>query len=457
MIDFDKYAKYSKPGPRYTSYPTAVEFGSDFTEDSYKKALKRSEIAQQKLPLSLYIHLPFCRSACYFCGCNVIYTSKEEKKARYIQYLKKELALLKESIDTKRPVVQFHFGGGTPTFFNAQELQSVCELVQAVFTNFTADCEISCEVDPRYFSYKQMQVLKSFGFNRLSFGVQDFEAQVQAAINRKQSFEIVQSAVNLARDFGISSINFDLIFGLPFQNRKSFQRTLDSVLKLEPSRLAIFNYAHVPWLKKTMRKIDGSTLPPPQEKLHILQESITKLASNGYEMIGMDHFAKKDDELYKAKITNSLRRNFQGYTTKGFSQTIGIGVTSISEGLDYYAQNFKELSLYESALDSGLLPTERGVELSKDDRLRKGVIMELMNNLRLDFAKFEYEFGICFHEYFADELDNLKPFVDVGLVQKDKTGLSTSPTGAMLIRNIAMLFDSYLHKNRGKETFSKTI
>ncbi|MDD7567178.1 MAG: coproporphyrinogen III oxidase, partial [Helicobacter sp.] len=231
----------------------------------------------------------------------------------------------------------------------------------------------------------------------------------------------------------------------------------DSVLKLEPSRLAIFNYAHVPWLKKTMRKIDGSTLPPPQEKLHILQESITKLASNGYEMIGMDHFAKKDDELYKAKITNSLRRNFQGYTTKGFSQTIGIGVTSISEGLDYYAQNFKELSLYESALDRGLLPTERGVELSKDDRLRKGVIMELMNNLRLDFAKFEYEFGICFHEYFADELDNLKPFVDVGLVQKDKTGLSTSPTGAMLIRNIAMLFDSYLHKNRGKETFSKTI
>ncbi|WP_066386917.1 oxygen-independent coproporphyrinogen III oxidase [Helicobacter himalayensis] len=455
MIDFQKYVRYSKPGPRYTSYPTAVEFSNAFESSAYKEALKRADLT--KIPLSLYTHLPFCRSACYFCGCNVIYTSKEEKKPRYIEYLKKELALLKQSFDTTREVVQFHFGGGTPTFFNAKELESVIKALCECFPNFAKDCEISCEIDPRYFDIEQMRVLKAYGFSRLSFGVQDFEECVQDAIHRKQSFKIVKNAIELARSFGIKSINFDLIYGLPFQSLQSFERTLDSVLELSPERLAVFNYAHVPWLKKTMRKIDETTLPRPQEKLQILQNSIEKLTKNGYEMIGMDHFAKKDDELYLAKARKQLRRNFQGYTTKGFSQTIGVGVTSISEGIDYYAQNFKDLSLYENALDNGILPTERGIRLSKEDILRKSVIMELMNNLSLNFASIESAFGIDFKTHFAKELSELKPFEKANLLKVNSEGIFTTPTGGMLIRNIAMLFDAYLYKNVGKDTFSKTI
>lgn len=456
MIDFEKIAKYSKAGPRYTSYPTANEFHSGFSHLDYQKAL--SESNSSSLPLSLYLHLPFCRSACYFCGCNVIYTSKEENKALYIPYLRKELEILSQFLDTKREVIQLHFGGGTPTFFNANELKEVIALLREFFPNFSPQAEISCEIDPRFFTQEQMQVLKEGGFNRVSFGVQDFDPQVQKAIHRIQSVELVAEAVQIARSFGINSINFDLIYGLPYQNLQTFSETLNKVVSLSPDRLAIFNYAHVPWMKKTMRKIDETTLPSPKEKLKILEFMISFLSNNGYELIGMDHFAKRDDELYRAKAQGELRRNFQGYTTKGFSQTVGIGLTSISEGLNYYTQNYKDLCEYQKALDEGILPTSKGIWLNEEDRLRKEVIMQIMNNLYLDFSKIEKQFGIDFKAHFGNALKALKPYEEIGLVELGENHLKATPTGGMLIRNIAMEFDGFLAQSPiGENKFSKTL
>ncbi|WP_205426621.1 oxygen-independent coproporphyrinogen III oxidase [Helicobacter suis] len=452
-LDFQKFASYSQPGPRYTSYPTAVEFGPHFQEADLIEAFQRSD---SQIPLSLYFHLPFCKSACYFCACSVIYTSSQAKKERYITYLQKELDLLKQYLDTKREVVQLHFGGGTPTFFNATQLEIIIQSIYSLFSNFSSKAELSCEIDPRHFTFEQMQVLKNQGFNRLSFGIQDFDPVVQRAVNRLQSFELVQEKVQWARDCGIHSINFDLIYGLPFQSIQSFEQTLLKVLKLNPDRLAVFNYAHVPWIKHTM-KIDPKTLPSPEQKLELLQFLIAFLKDHGYEMIGMDHFAKKDNELYKALQNKELRRNFQGYTTQKFSQTIGVGVTSIGEGLDYYTQNFKDLKHYEQALDNRHLPVERGIVLSAEDRLRKEVIMHLMNNLEIDFASIEKAFHIDFKVHFKEALKMLKPYEQDGLLTLSDTGLKTSATGAMLVRNIAMVFDSYLKTHQGEKRFSQTL
>lgn len=452
-IDFKKFAAYSKPGPRYTSYPTAIEFSEKYTLDSYLKDL-RDDIN----PLSLYVHLPFCRSACYFCGCNVIYTSKEENKILYLEYLKKELALLKQTMNTKKPVYQLHFGGGTPTFFNAKELEILITLLKETFPNFSNDAEIACEVDPRFFTVEQMQVLKNGGFNRLSFGIQDFNENVQHAIHRIQPFSLVENSVNIARNFGVTSINFDLIYGLPFQSLETFENTLESAIKLNPDRFAIFNYAHVPWLKKTMRKIDETTLPTPEDKLKILEFSIQFLQNKGYKMIGMDHFAKSDDELFKSIQKRQLRRNFQGYSTKGGTQTIGIGLTSIGEGSDYYAQNFKTMPEYQNAIDNGNLPFQKGIKLNADDKLRKAVIMQLMSNFKLDFQEVEAQFNINFLNYFSKELDTLKSLESAGLITLSEKQIQVSQTGALLIRNIAMPFDAYLKNFKiNQKVFSKTI
>ncbi|TLD85030.1 oxygen-independent coproporphyrinogen III oxidase [Helicobacter sp. MIT 11-5569] len=453
MIDFKKFSTYSKPGPRYTSYPTAIEFSENYTLESYLKDLK-----EDSSPLSLYVHLPFCRSACYFCGCNVIYTSKEENKTLYLEYLKKELALLKEAMDTQKPIYQLHFGGGTPTFFNAKELEILITLLKETFSNFAEDAEIACEIDPRFFNAEQMQALKNGGFNRLSFGIQDFDNAVQTAIHRIQPFSLVQDSITIARDFGIASINFDLIYGLPFQSLETFKQTLELALELNPDRFAIFNYAHVPWIKKTMRKIDETTLPTPEEKLKILEWSIQFLQNNGYKMIGMDHFAKPDDELFKSIQKGQLRRNFQGYSTKGGTQTIGIGLTSIGEGSDYYAQNFKTIKDYQNALDNNTLPFHKGIKLNTDDIIRKTVIMQLMSNFKLDFKAIESRFNLDFKTYFAEALYELQPLEDVGLITINNDGIAVSQTGALLIRNIAMPFDAYLkHINTNQKVFSKTI
>ncbi len=455
MIDFEKFSKYSKPGPRYTSYPTAVEFNEKFDFNSYVKELERQD---KNRALSLYFHLPFCRSACYFCGCNVVYTSKEEKKERYIDYLEKEIEILSKFLDTKREVIQLHFGGGTPTFFNEEQLERVLDIIYSHFSNFSKEAEISCEIDPRFLTKEQMALLAKRGFNRISFGVQDFDFKVQEAVHRIQSFEVTKNAVDLAREYGMESVNIDLIYGLPYQSLDSFKKTLDDVLKLNPDRLAVFNYAHVPWMKKTMRKIDETTLPKPSVKLEILKYTIDFFTSNGYKMIGMDHFAKPDDELFKAIEKGELHRNFQGYTTKGGADLIGIGLTSIGEGEDYYVQNHKEMREYEAALDRGELPVYRGIKLNRDDLIRKAVIMELMANFKLNISKIEKDFSINFKEYFKDALKELEEFEKEDLVSINDKEIRVSETGTMLIRNIVMPFDAYLKKiPEKKRVFSKTV
>ena len=455
MIDFNKFTKYSKPGPRYTSYPTAVEFNEKFDYKALEEEFKNQDSSR---PLSLYCHLPFCRSACYFCGCNVVYTSKEDKKARYIEYIKKELDILQKHLDTKREVIQMHFGGGTPTFFTPKQLKKVCDAIGQKFENFAEDAEISCEIDPRFFTKEHMNVLKDAGFNRISFGVQDFNSKVQEAVHRIQSFEVTKNAIDIARGGGVKSVNIDLIYGLPYQSIDTFKDTLSKALSLDADRYAVFNYAHVPWLMKTMRKIDETTLPHPSIKLEILKYTIDFFENNGYKMVGMDHFAKPNDELFLAIEKGELHRNFQGYTTKGGADLIGIGLTSIGEGKDYYVQNHKSMNSYEKAIDEGILPVARGIKLSDDDVLRKYVIMELMSNFKLDIKRVEKEFKITFKEYFKDALNQLQEFVDEELITIDDDFIKVSPTGVMLIRNISMPFDAYLKKiPEEKRRFSKTV
>jgi oxygen-independent coproporphyrinogen-3 oxidase len=454
-IDFEQFVKYSKPGPRYTSYPTALEF-KEVKEQFYIDNIKNSP---KDKPLSLYLHLPFCKSACYFCGCNVIYTSKDEKKTRYIEYLKKELSLLSKHLDTNRLVTQMHFGGGTPTYFTPIQLDEISKLLKEYFPNFSDDAEISCEIDPRYFNSEHMQMLSANGFTRISFGVQDFDDKVQLAIQRVQSFELTKNAIKIARDAGIKSINIDLIYGLPYQTSESFANTLEKVMELDPDRLAIFNYAHVPWMKKTMRKIDETTLPKAVEKLEILKQTIDYLTKqNEYMMVGMDHFAKKDDELFTAISKGELHRNFQGYTTKGGSQLIGIGVTSIGNGVDYFSQNYKTLKEYEEALDSGRLPIYKGVSLSDDDIIRQNVIMELMSNFKVNIKRFEKKHKIDFNNYFKESICKLNEFEKEGILSISKDEIKVFATGTMLIRNIAMAFDAYLKNiSKDEKKFSKTI
>jgi len=455
MLDFAKFTKYSKPGPRYTSYPTALEFKDDFRYDEY---INKLESQDSKRPLSLYFHLPFCKNACYFCGCNVVFTSKEDKMVRYIDYLKRELKILSQHLDVKRKVIQMHFGGGTPTFFSAAQLDEIISEIKSYFPNFVKDAEISCEIDPRHINEEQMKVMAFHGFNRVSFGIQDFNEKVQVAVHRVQPYNVTKDAMDLARKYNMHSVNVDLIYGLPFQTLETFKETLTLALTLNPDRFAVFNYAHVPWLKKTMRKIDETTLPRPDEKLQIMQYTIDFLTKNGYRMIGMDHFAKPKDELFKAIEKGELHRNFQGYTTKGGADLIGVGLTSIGEGVDYYAQNFKDMPSYEAAIDTQKLPFERGVSLNEDDIIRQYVIMKLMSNFKLDIKRFEKLYNVNFKEYFADAIEALKPFVDDGLITLSNKKIECSETGTLLIRNIAMPFDAYMKKHASSnKTFSKTV
>ena len=376
----------------------------------------------------------------------------------YIEYLKKELNILKNHLNTKRLVTQMHFGGGTPTFFSPEQLEEVIIAIKEIFPNFSTNAEVSCEVDPRHFTVEHMNVLKAGGCNRLSFGVQDLDETVQKTIHRIQPFELTQNVIKIAREAGIHSVNTDLIYGLPHQTRESFKKTLEKMITLDTDRFAVFNYAHVPWLMKTMRKFDETTFPKPEVKLEMLKDTIDFFTSNGYKMVGMDHFAKPEDELFKAIEKGELHRNFQGYTTKGGADLIGIGLTSIGNGVDYYAQNFKELEPWENAIDNGDLPVFKGYRLSDDDQLRQFVIMELMSNFSLNITRVEKEFGINFKEYFDDALKALQEFIEADLIEIKDDKIEVSQTGTMLIRNICMPFDAYLNKiPEDKRRFSKTI
>ncbi|HHJ11884.1 MAG TPA: oxygen-independent coproporphyrinogen III oxidase [Chromatiales bacterium] len=456
-IEFDEalIRKYDKAGPRYTSYPTAVQFREDFDADRYA-AIARDTNASGR-PLSLYFHIPFCDTVCYYCACNKIVTKDRSRAAPYLQRLFREMALQAELFDDRRTVDQLHWGGGTPTFISHDEMRALMQRTRELFRLHEDDSgEYSIEIDPREVGPDTIALLRELGFNRMSLGVQDFDPEVQKAVNRIQSREQTFRVIEQARAEGFRSVSIDLIYGLPHQNRARFLRTLDEVLAVRPDRLSIFNYAHMPTLFKPQRRISEADLPSPQEKLAILQASIEHLTDAGYVYIGMDHFALPDDELARAQREGSLYRNFQGYSTHADCDLVGLGVTSIGMVGNCYAQNQRRAEDYYAAVDAGRLPVFRGIELSDDDRLRRAVITQLICNFQLDEAEFGREWGIDFADYFAPELEELAGMTEDGLLVLEDGGIRVLPAGRLLIRNVCMVFDRYLREQQGQR-YSRVI
>jgi len=448
--------KYDRPGPRYTSYPTAPQFHSAFAEDDYRAAAERSNRVALPKPLSVYVHIPFCRSLCYYCACNKIITHNTERAAEYLDWLKQEIEVQGRLFDETRRMTQLHLGGGTPTYLSNAQLGDLMAALDAAF-HFAPveEREFSLEVDPRTVTPAQIHELHALGFNRLSFGVQDFDPDVQKAVNREQSEEQVFALVQAARDAGFQSISVDLIYGLPLQTVASFDTTLDKIIALRPDRLATYSYAHLPELFKAQRLIRPEDMPPPERKIELLELTIRRLTAAGYVYIGMDHFALPEDELTLAKENGTLQRNFQGYSTHADCDMIGLGITSIGKVGDSYSQNVKETAQYQARLEAGRLPVMRGYRLNNDDRLRRDVINTLMCHGRLDFAEIESRHDIVFNEYFADALEQLDEMERDGLVAIQANGLEVLPAGRLMMRNMAMAFDAYLKPNEGR--FSRTV
>ncbi|KIL05677.1 coproporphyrinogen III oxidase [Stutzerimonas stutzeri] len=449
--------KYDRPGPRYTSYPTAPQFHQAFAADDYRNAARASNEATPPKPLSVYIHIPFCKRLCYYCACNKIITHKTERAAEYLDYLKREIAMQAALFDRSRKLTQLHLGGGTPTYLSSEQLADLmATLHQAFNMDDSDDHEFSLEVDPRTISPQQIQELRALGFNRLSFGVQDFDARVQAAVNRIQSEEQTRELVEAARAAKFKSVSVDLIYGLPLQTVESFDTTLDKIIALRPDRIAAYSYAHLPELVRAQKLIRPEDMPPPERKLELLELTIRRLTAAGYVYIGMDHFSLPDDELALARANGTLQRNFQGYSTHADCDLIGLGISSIGKVGDSYSQNVKELSQYYARLNEGLLPVHRGYQLSEDDRIRRDVIVALMCHGRIDFAAIEARHGIHFTEYFADSLAKLDEHVADGLVRITDQALELMPQGQLMMRNVAMAFDAYLGgEQRGR--FSRTV
>jgi len=445
--------KYDKPGPRYTSYPPATEFNEKFGRETYIKHLQESNKLGK--PLSLYFHIPFCENACWFCGCNVVINRIRGREVPYLQRLEREILYLKRYLDTFRPVVQLHWGGGTPNYLTKEQTEFLFNLIKEHF-NIDPNAEISVEVDPRSVDRDYIHLYRELGFNRISMGVQDFEPKVQEAINRIQPYSLMEDVVGWVREAGFYSTNIDLIYGLPYQTPQTFKETVKKTIALNPDRVAVYNFAYVPWLKPLQRRIDPSTLPKPEQKLEMLQTAIEEFTKAGYIYIGMDHFAKPDDELVKAQEKGELWRNFQGYTTKKGVDLIGIGMSSISMLERYYGQNYKTVRPYYEAVDKGVLPTYRGIELNDEDLLRREVITELICNFRLDKKAIETKFGIDFDLHFERELGELKPMEEDGLLKLSEEKIEITPLGRLLIRNICMVFDTYT-KQRKERRFSRTI
>ena len=448
--------KYDRPGPRYTSYPTAPQFHSAFAEDDYRAAAERSNRVALPKPLSVYVHIPFCRSLCYYCACNKITTHNTERAAEYLDWLKQEIQVQGALFDETRRMTQLHLGGGTPTYLSNAQLGDLMAALDAAF-HFAPveEREFSLEVDPRTVTPAQIHELHELGFNRLSFGVQDFDPDVQKAVNREQSEEQVFELVQAARDAGFQSISVDLIYGLPLQTVASFDTTLDKIIALRPDRLATYSYAHLPELFKAQRLIRPEDMPPPERKIELLELTIRRLTAAGYVYIGMDHFALPEDELTLAKENGTLQRNFQGYSTHADCDMIGLGITSIGKVGDSYSQNVKETAQYQARLEAGRLPVMRGYRLNDDDRLRRDVINTLMCHGRLDFAEFEARHDIVFGEYFAEALTQLQEMADDGLLTMEDSAIEVLPAGRLMMRNMAMAFDAYLKPNEGR--FSRTV
>ncbi|WP_456407373.1 oxygen-independent coproporphyrinogen III oxidase [Thiolapillus sp.] len=455
ILDDALIAKYDQSGPRYTSYPTAVQFHEGFAADDYARIARQTNASGR--PLSLYFHIPFCDTICFYCACNKVATKDRSKGDEYLQRLHKEIALQGALFDQNRPVEQLHWGGGTPTFISHAEMRELMKVTGEHFHLLDNDeGEYSIEIDPREATAETVAVLREIGFNRMSLGVQDFDPRVQKAVNRIQSEEETLAVLNAARAEGFRSVSIDLIYGLPHQTKESFATTLERIIEVGPDRLSVFNYAHLPQIFKPQRRIEVGELPPPEVKLEILHMTAGKLADAGYVYIGMDHFARPDDELAVAQREGTLYRNFQGYSTHANCDLIGMGITSIGSVGNCYAQNLKGLDEYYECIDAGRLPVFRGIELSKDDELRRDVITQLICHFALDFSSVEKQWNIDFKSYFAAELDSLKKMVGDGLLQISDAGIQVKPVGQMLIRNICMVFDVYLKDSKGQR-FSKVI
>lgn len=453
-IDLSVFKRYDKPGPRYTSYPTAPKFSKEFGPPEFQKELEK----QSRSPLSLYFHIPFCDTLCYFCGCTMMVTHERQKISEYLDYLEKEIELFSKHVEPHREVVQMHWGGGTPTYLKPDEIRRLGQSIHRKFKFNFQELESSCEIDPRDLTKDHVVALKEAGFNRLSMGVQDFEEKVQVAVNRVQPESITCDAVNWGRELGFQSINLDLIYGLPFQTLKSFEHTLDRIIDINPDRLAVFNYAHVPWLKKHMNLIKAEDLPTPDQKLAILKMTIEKLCASGYEYIGMDHFAKPSDELAVAQKNKTLYRNFQGYSTKAGTEVYAMGMSAISQLNNVYAQNAKTLPEYYQAISEGRFATIVGYRMNRDDHIRKDVIMNLMCDFELDKSYIEKKYGIVFDEYFHPSLRKLYPMIEEGLVIHRPHKIEVIGMGKLLIRNVAMAFDAYLDEmTKDKPVFSRTV
>lgn len=457
-IDFapELLRKYDRSGPRYTSYPTAVQFHEDFGPDDYLQEIAASNRIGR--PLSLYVHLPFCARVCFYCACNKIITANRARARPYLDRLYREMALAAERFDRERPVVQLHWGGGTPTFISDEQMRELIRVTGELFPLLDNDRgEYSIEIDPREAGPETIGLLRELGFNRLSLGVQDLDPEVQQAVNRIQPLALTAAAMRAAREVGFRSIGMDLIYGLPKQSVASFDRTLDAVIELAPDRLSVFNYAHLPEMFKVQRQIDSAQLPSPAVKLQLLQRTIQRLTAAGYVYIGMDHFARPDDELALAQQAGTLQRNFQGYSTCAESDLIGLGVSSIGRIGDSYSQNHKTLNTYYAALDAERLPLWRGLRLSHDDRLRRAVITQLICQFELNFTAIEDAFDIRFSEYFRPELRQLEQLSLDGLLDLHVDRIQVRPAGRLLIRNLCMVFDRYLPQARTQQRFSRAI
>ena len=447
--------RFNSSGPRYTSYPTADRFQEEFAQQHYLEALSRRASNQQQMPLSLYFHLPFCTSLCYFCACNKIITQDKSRSAEYLQYLFKEMAMVVPHLGEDRKTGQLHLGGGSPTFLSNEQMSLLMQEVRKHF-DFTDDAEISVEIDPRTIDDQMLAHLASLGFNRTSFGVQDFDVAVQEAIHRIQPYDMVAKAIETSRAVGFESINTDLIYGLPKQSMQSFSVTLDQLIALRPDRIALYNYAHLPQRFKAQRLINEQDLPDAETRLQIFLMATQRLLDAGYDYIGLDHFALPDDELSRARLDQSLHRNFQGYTTRADSDLVAFGVSAIGKVQGTHVQNDRSLKAYYACLDDDRLPVSRGIQMTADDELRAEVIMQLMCSMPVDKAEVEQRHGIVFDAYFSDELQRLSQFEEAGLITVDERMLRVTDTGRLFVRGISMVFDAHLHK-RTTATYSRLI
>ena len=455
QVDLALIQKYNVPGPRYTSYPPATRFTDQIAWSDLAEEILHNNTTERDL--SLYFHIPFCETLCWFCGCNTVITLQHSQGTTYVDYLKKEMAQICTLLNPRRKVVQLHFGGGSPTFLTPEEIRTLGSAIHEHFT-LADDVEAGVEIDPRRLTRDHLAALREVGFNRASLGVQDFNPEVQQAVHRLQPREMTEQVIDWIREAGFNSLNVDLIYGLPHQTVASFEKTLDRIIELGPDRLAVFNYAHVPWIKPSQKIFEKrAVLPAPETKLQLIKLITEKLTDQGrYVYIGMDHFARPTDELAVAQRNKTLQRNFQGYSTRGGTDIYAFGMSAISQTENAYWQSHKELPEYYGALDAGKAPLHKGYFVTEDDKVRRQTIMHLMCNLGLDYAAMSHRLGIHFNDYFAHEIESLADLEADGLVRRNRDSLHVTELGRLLIRNIAMRFDAYLPKETERR-FSRTI